>query len=83
VHEWLEDARDRIAEATGEDPAALVLDQEAIDALLELARIAAHESGERTNAPLVCYLAGLAAGRRDVDLGDVADAAAGRPPGPS
>jgi hypothetical protein len=30
---------------------------------LELARIAAHESGARTNAPLLSYLAGLAVGQ--------------------
>jgi Domain of unknown function (DUF6457) len=77
VDEWLEHARDRIAVATDEDPASLSLDQEQIDAILELARVAAHESGERTNAPLVCYLAGLAAGRSDSDLEDVVEAAAG------
>jgi Domain of unknown function (DUF6457) len=26
--------------------------------LLKIAKIAAHESGERTNAPLLCYLVG-------------------------
>src|SRR5581483_9693417 len=30
--------------------------------LLELARIAAHESGDRRNAPLLCYLLGRAGG---------------------
>ena len=34
-----------------------------VELLLELARAAAHESGERTNAPLVSYLVGLAHGR--------------------
>ncbi|MDE3024320.1 MAG: hypothetical protein KGI93_01990 [Acidobacteriota bacterium] len=33
--------------------------------LLELARVAAHESGDRRNAPLLCYLLGRAGG--DVD----------------
>jgi Domain of unknown function (DUF6457) len=78
VHEWLQEARDRIAAETGEDPGALELSQEDSDAILDLARIAAHESGERTNAPLVCYLAGLAAGRRNGHLEDVVDAASGR-----
>jgi hypothetical protein len=77
VHEWLEAARDRISAEAGQDPAELDLTAEQIDALLELARIAAHESGERTNAPLVCYLAGLAAGRSGTDLEDIVDAAAG------
>ena len=40
--------------------------------LLKIAKIAAHESGERTNAPLLCYLVGRARG--DADLGDLADA---------
>ena len=34
--------------------------------LLDLARVAAHESGDRTNAPLLCYLLGRAGG--DVDV---------------
>lgn len=83
MHTWLEEARDRIAAASGEDPATLTLGREESDALLELARIAAHESGERTNAPLVCYLAGLAAGRSGAHPEDVVDAAADRPISPS
>ena len=35
--------------------------------ILELARVAAHESGERTNAPLLCYLVGRAQGDRSLD----------------
>jgi hypothetical protein len=35
--------------------------------LLELARIAAHESGDRTNAPLLCYLLGRAPGGKSLD----------------
>ena len=30
--------------------------------LLDVARIAAHESGDRRNAPLLCYLLGRAGG---------------------
>jgi hypothetical protein len=55
MDEWLSEARDRLAAAAGEDPAGLELSQEEVDELLELARIAAHESGERINAPLLCY----------------------------
>jgi Domain of unknown function (DUF6457) len=80
MHEWLAEARDRIAAATGQDPATLELRPEQADAILDLARIAAHESGERTNAPLVCYLAGLAAGRSEADADDVLDAAGGAGP---
>jgi hypothetical protein len=35
-------------------------------ALLELAKVAAHTSGARTNAPLVCYLVGRLQGDRPV-----------------
>jgi hypothetical protein len=34
------------------------------DALLEIARIAAHESGDRRNAPLLAYLVGRSRGDR-------------------
>jgi uncharacterized protein DUF6457 len=74
VDEWLQSARDRLAEATGEDKAGLELGPAEVDELLELARVAAHESGERTNAPLLCYLVGLAHGRRGGDLGEIVDA---------
>jgi hypothetical protein len=56
VDPWLQSARDKI------DPE---LDISAADTrtLLDLARVAAHDSGERTNAPLLCYLLGVAVGR--------------------
>ena len=75
---WLSAARDRLAQATGEDPSALDLGQADVDEILELARVAAHESGERTNAPLLCYLVGLAHGRRGGDLADIVDAVVGK-----
>ena len=75
---WLSAARDRLAQASGEDPARLDLSQADVDEILELARVAAHESGERTNAPLVCYLVGLARGRRGGDLSDIVDAVVGK-----
>jgi hypothetical protein len=74
VDDWLSEARDRLAAFTGEDPMTLELSQGEIDELLELARIAAHESGERTNAPLICYLAGVAHARAGEDLTDLVDA---------
>ena len=79
MDEWLSNARDRLASATGEDASALGLDQADVDELLELARIAAHESGERINAPLLCYLVGLAQGRRGGDLAELVDAVVGKP----
>ena len=75
---WLSAARDRLAQATGEDATELDLGQADADEILELARIAAHESGERINAPLLCYLVGLARGRRGGDLADIVDAVVGK-----
>ena len=42
--------------------------------LLDLARAAAHDSGQRTNAPLICYLVGLAAAKSGAELDTIADA---------
>jgi hypothetical protein len=38
-----------------------------VDDWLTRARVAAHDSGERINAPLLCYLAGRAQGSRELD----------------
>jgi Domain of unknown function (DUF6457) len=78
MDDWLRAARGRLAEASGEAD-ALGLTEAEIDELLELARIAAHESGERINAPLLCYLVGLARGRSGVDLEALVDAVVGKP----
>jgi hypothetical protein len=72
---WLTQARDAVANAAGIDPSGLELDDEAAETLLDVARIAAHENGERTNAPLLCYLLGRAEGR--VGLDDLAAAVRG------
>ena len=69
---WLTEARDRLATAAGVSTEELQLSEEEERELLDLARIAAHDSGERTNAPLLCYLVGRAQG--DADLADLADA---------
>jgi Domain of unknown function (DUF6457) len=74
---WLEEARARLAEAVGDEPSNYDLSRAEMYELLELARIAAHESGERTNAPLLCYLVGLAHARSGGDLSDLVDAAVG------
>jgi hypothetical protein len=57
---WLTEARDRVAAAAGVDRMSLDLSDDDTATILDLARIAAHESGERTNAPLLCYLVGQA-----------------------
>jgi hypothetical protein len=72
VDEWLTAARDAIAETASIAPEELELDDEDESTLLDLARIAAHVSGERTNAPLLCYLVGRA--QRDAALDDLAAA---------
>jgi len=73
MSEWLDEAARRLAEAAGDDPAGYGLGAADIEALLDLARVAAHDSGEHVNAPLVCYLLGLARGRHPAfGLGDLA-----------
>jgi Domain of unknown function (DUF6457) len=72
VDQWLTQARDALAQASGLPPERLELDEGAVHALLELARVAAHESGERTNAPLLCYLVGRA--QDGASLDDLANA---------
>jgi hypothetical protein len=57
---WISDMTTRIAEATGIDAAVLGVDAAAAETLLRVAGIAAHESGERTNAPLLCHVLGRA-----------------------
>jgi hypothetical protein len=60
VNEWLAARADALATRSGVDRAALELTEQEIEGLLELAGHAAHESGARTNAPLLCYLVGIA-----------------------
>jgi hypothetical protein len=74
---WLNEARDRLAETAGIPPGELELSEDDARELLDLARIAAHDSGERTNAPLLCYLVGRAQGglaQGGADLQTLADA---------
>jgi hypothetical protein len=72
VDQWLTQARDALARASGVPAEELELDDERVRSLLELARVAAHESGERTNAPLLCYLVGRA--QNGASLDELADA---------
>jgi Domain of unknown function (DUF6457) len=71
VDQWLMQARDVLAREGGVPAEQLELSESEVDTLLDLARIAAHESGERTNAPLLCYLVGRA--RNGASLDDLAD----------
>jgi Domain of unknown function (DUF6457) len=71
---WLRSARDAIAAESGVPAVELKLTQAEVRTLLDLARVAAHDSGDRTNAPLLCYLLGLAVARGDAELDALADA---------
>jgi hypothetical protein len=72
MDQWLTQARDALARASGVPPSELELSPDDVTTLLDLARIAAHESGERTNAPLLCYLVGRV--QNGASLDDLADA---------
>ena len=69
---WLSNARDALAAAANVPPDELELSDADTKTVLDLARIAAHVSGDRTNAPLLCYLVGRA--QRDTDLESLAAA---------
>lgn len=60
---WLHDLTIRLAQDGGIEAADLALDAPTKKHLLKIARVAAHTSGDRINAPLLCYVLGLAAAR--------------------
>ena len=60
MDKWLRNALDAIGGG------AELSDADA-QTLLKLAKLAAHESGDRTNAPLLCYLVGRVQGDRPLD----------------
>jgi uncharacterized protein DUF6457 len=62
VNDWLSERADALAQATGVDRAAFDLSDDEVERVLELAGYAAHATDLRTNAPLLCYLVGLARG---------------------
>jgi hypothetical protein len=61
--DWLTETTLHVAASAGLDPATLLVDARAAEQLLDLAGVAAHESGERTNAPLLCFVLGQAVAR--------------------
>ena len=71
---WLSQRARTLASAAGLEPGVLELSDEDVDELLDLARIAAHESGARTNAPLLSYLVGVAAARGGKSVSELAEA---------
>jgi hypothetical protein len=79
MHEWLEEASAKLAAAVGDGASDYDLSQPLVDDLLDLARVAAHESGDRTNAPLISYLVGLAHARHpERKLADLVDDVVGK-----
>jgi hypothetical protein len=83
VDAWLQSARDSIASASGVGVDQLELSADDVRTLLDLARVAAHDSGERTNAPLLCYVLGRAAASGNANLETLAGAVTRRPEPPS
>jgi hypothetical protein len=69
---WLAEQGEALAKAMDVRPERLRLSQADVATLLDLARDAAHDSGDRKNAPLLCYLVGRAQGERT--LSEAADA---------
>ena len=68
MDDWLQ----RVAAAIGSDEE---LSEEDADALLKIARIAAHEGGDRRNAPLLTYLIGRSRG--ETPLSEILEAVRG------
>jgi hypothetical protein len=67
VNEWLSQRADALAAEAGVPRDELELSPADVARLLELAGFAAHDSGARTNAPLLCYLVGLAHGGKTLE----------------
>lgn len=61
--DWFDETAAALAESVSLEPAELQLPAQVRDEILDLARIASHDSGERINAPLLCYALGLAVGK--------------------
>ena len=66
--DWLNEVTVRLATELRLEVADLLVDARAAETLLEIAGVAAHTSGDRTNAPLLCHVIGRAvAGGADLD----------------
>ncbi|HEY6054747.1 MAG TPA: DUF6457 domain-containing protein [Gaiellaceae bacterium] len=74
MHDWLDAAADAIAAAAGVPREQLELSADEISQLLDLAGLAAHESGARTNAPLLSYIVGRAAAASGKSVAELAAA---------
>lgn len=72
MNEWLTATADALAAETGVGRERLQLSDQEAATLLDIARVAAHDGGERTNAPLLCYLVGLCVANSPASLDQVA-----------
>jgi len=61
--DWITDITMRLASATDLEPADLLVNAADKETLLDLAGTAAHSSGDRTNAPILCHVIGRALAR--------------------
>jgi hypothetical protein len=61
--DWLNEVTLRLAAETHISAADLLVDARAAETLLDIAGVAAHTSGDRTNAPLLCHVLGRAVAR--------------------
>jgi hypothetical protein len=60
---WLDQMTTSLSERTGVEPDALTLAPETQRAILDVARVASHTSGDRIFAPLLCYVLGVLTSR--------------------
>lgn len=60
---WLDQITTSLADETGVDVSMLELSPDTVRALLDVARVASHSSGERIYAPLLCYVLGMLSSR--------------------
>jgi hypothetical protein len=58
MNDWLSDTFNALAASGGVDGASVPFADDDAATLLAIARAASHDSGDRTNAPLLCYLLG-------------------------
>ena len=61
----MSDARSELIEAAAAELGVTPLKEEEVESVLALAGAAAHGTGDRTAAPLCCFLAGIAASTAD------------------
>ncbi len=58
--QWIDQITKQIAEAHSLNQESISVTESEAEVLLELAGLAAHSSGARTNAPLLCHVLGRA-----------------------